>query len=74
MSKCYQCAHADFKTPHGEQMSGFCHCKIERQPWHYKPSCHECDKQRFQTAGDETMAARKRFFQGLGKDVSAMDF
>lgn len=26
MTKCYQCAHADFKTPIGKQMGGFCHC------------------------------------------------
>ncbi|UOO77947.1 hypothetical protein LVJ85_05655 [Neisseria sp. Dent CA1/247] len=73
MTKCYQCTHADFKTPISKQMGGFCHCNIKREPWKYLPSCQVCETGKFQTASSEVIERRKRFFEQNGKDVRGLE-
>lgn len=67
---CYHCAHADFRAAHQDQKSGFAYClKNEFVKAIWMAPQRECDKGQFAPATAETMAARKRFFVSMGKDV-----
>lgn len=71
---CYHCTHADFRSAHQDQKSGFAYCLkngFVKAIW-MAPQW-ECDNGQFAPAPAETMAARKRFFASMGKDVSAIE-
>mgnify|MGYP003598871602 FL=1 len=71
---CYHCTHADFRAAHQDQKSGFAYClKNEFVKAIWMAPQRECDKGQFAPATAETMAARKRFFASMGKDVSAIE-
>lgn len=63
MSRCYDCANADFKTPAQNEMRGFCNCKPLAMKFHYLPKNQKCVNGKFKQAEAGTMAARERFFE-----------